>query len=313
MFTTLPNKRAGLLGLLLVLVCGLGAAGEGKLRIGFATSNLDDTFLNYVVSEARKAAADHGATLAVEGAGENTDTQLAQVRAMVDGGVDAVVLVITDTSRSADFVELTKEKKVPLIFVNRNPFPGDRPPPDCYVIATDAFVEGETQMNYAGQIIGPEGKLFILQGLATNDSTKKRCEGVISVVSSTYPEMAVVAEDSANWMRGQARSLVHKWLDSYDEMDAILANNDDMALGALDALSDRRREGVTVLGVDAIPAALEAIAEGRLAGTVLQDPVLQGRGAVEIALRAAKGESQPQNQILPSELVTKENVRNFMK
>lgn len=301
------------LACLSLILCNTRAgSGEEKIRIGFSTSSLDDTFLNYVVEAARGAAKEHDVDLIVEGARESIDVQNSQVTAMIAEGVSAIVVVITDTSMPAEVVEAAKKAGIPLVFVNRNPYPGERPPENCFVIATDAFVEGETQMRFAGGLIGADGHLFILQGLPTNDGAQKRTAGVKSVVQSTYPELAIVAEETANWMRGQARGIVNKWIDSFERIDAIVANNDDMALGALDALRERNRKDVVVVGVDAIPEALQAIADGAMAGTVLQDPIEQGRRAITVALRAIRKEPQTQNLLLPSELVTKDNIADYL-
>lgn len=289
------------------------AAGE-SISIGYSCSNFDDTFQDYVMNAARNQASASGVGFVAKDAGEDKELQLRQIEAMLADKAAALVVVPVDTSEVDAIVAAADAAGVPLVFVNRNPYPGQRPPDNCFVICSDAYAEGETQMHYAGKIIGSMGHVVILQGILANEATLSRTQGVKDVIAAAYPELAIVAETSGNWRRSEARSIMETWLREYgrEKMDAVIANNDNMALGALDALAAAGIDDVVVLGIDAIPEALQAVKEGRMTGTVLQDPVGQGRGAVEIALKALTGEKQAQNFILPSELVTRENVDHYL-
>lgn len=308
-------KKALLLCVAIALFLAPFAAAGERIHIGYSCSNYDDGFQMRILDEARATAGANNVKLTALDAREKVDQQLRHIDQLLADGANALLVVPVDTSKVDGIVAAAAKAKVPLVFVNRNPYRGERPPDDCFVICSDARVEGETQMNYAGPKIGSMGHVVILQGLLANEATQSRTAGVRDVISQSYPELAITAETTGYWQREMARVIMVEWIKAYgrDKIDAVLSNNDEMALGALDALEAAGIRDVLVMGVDAIPDALEAVKSGRMAGTVLQDAVSQGRGGVEIALRALKGESQAQNFILPSELVTRENVDKFMK
>lgn len=284
-------------------------------RIGYSCSNFNDTFQMHILEAARDEAEKQGFKLLVEDAGEDESLQADHIENMISEGITALLVVPVNTSNVDHIIKSAEIANIPVVFVNRNPFPGERPPDRCFVIATDARVEGETQMNYAGSIIGMNGSIVILQGILKNDAAVSRTEGVLDVITQSYPELAITAEAPANWQRDQAKPLMEKWIESFgrEKIDAVLSNNDEMALGAIEALEEAGIGDVVVIGVDGIPEALGAIRDGRMTGTVFQDPGLQGRGAIGIAVRALRGKSQAQNFILPSELITAKTVEKYMK
>lgn len=293
----------------------LFSSAGGEELIGYSCSNFNDTFQMHILEAAREEAQKQGFRLLVEDAGEDELLQAEHIENMISEGITALLVVPVNTSDVEYIVKPAEIANIPVVFVNRNPFPGERPPDRCFVIATDARVEGETQMNHVGRLIGMDGSIVILQGILKNDGAVSRTEGVKDVISLSYPELAITAEGSANWQRDQAKPLMKKWIETFgrEKIDAVLSNNDEMALGAIEALEDAGIKDVVVVGVDAIPDALDAIRDGRMTGTVLQDPDMQGRGAVNIAARALRGESQAQNFILPSVLITKDEVGKYSK
>lgn len=297
-----------------ILLAAAAAAGEA-VCIGYSCSNFADTFQMFVLEAAKAEAAAAGAGLTAMDAQEDAALQVDHVEKLLAEPVDALIVVPVNTSEIEEIVAMAAKSQVPLVFVNRNPYVGQVPPANCYIIATDASVEGETQMNYAAPVIGPTGHVVILQGILANEATHSRTQGVRNVIQMSYPDMTIMAEAPADWQRVRAREVMRGWLDQLgrEKIDAVISNNDNMALGALDVLDEAGIGDVVVVGIDAIPEALRAVKAGRMAGTVLQDPVLQGKGAVEIAVRAIKGESQTQSVILPSEIVTRENVDQFLK
>jgi ABC-type sugar transport system substrate-binding protein len=127
-------------------------------------------------------------------------------------------------------------------------------------------------------------------------------------------DIQVLAEQTANWKRTEALTLAENWLTSYRDLDAIICQNDDMALGALEAAeAANRREGLIIIGIDAIPEALQAVKDGRLDCTVFQDARGQGSTSFDAALRAIEGGfKKMDNVMIPFVLVTKENVNQYL-
>ncbi|MCD8350231.1 MAG: substrate-binding domain-containing protein [Planctomycetaceae bacterium] len=307
-------KNSVLLALIFALGTAVAAPAGEQVHIGYSCAGFDDVFLSRVRSAAQAEASANNVKLTMMDAREKIDVQLQQIDQLLADQVDALLVVATDTEDVDDIVRMAKKAEVPLVFVNRNPFTGIRPPDDCFVISSSARVEGETQINYVGPKLDAYGHIVILQGILHNEATRSRTEGVKDVIMQSYPELAITAEAPANWQRDMAKVVMGEWIKAYgrDEIDAVLSNNDEMALGALDALETAGITDVLIMGVDANPDALEAIKAGRMTGTVLQDPIAQGRGGVQIALRALAGESQAQNFLIPSDLVTAENVDNYL-
>ncbi|MCC8165717.1 MAG: substrate-binding domain-containing protein [Planctomycetes bacterium] len=306
-------KSLMVLALGLALMGSAATAQDGVLRIGYACSNLGDLFQQYVLGAAQDAAESRGDVLLFRDAAEDLAIQEKQVMELLAEGVDALVVVPVETKKVDRIVAMAKIAAVPVVFVNRNPFAGQRPPEGCFYVGTDAFAEGEEQMRFVGKQIGADGRIAVLQGILVNEATHSRTQGVRHVVSSVYPGMALLAESSANWQRDQAKDVTRAWLGQFgpDGLDAIIANNDMMALGALDVLEDMGIRDIVVVGVDAVPEALDAIAVGRLAASVVQDPVAQGSKAIEMARQAVQKAKQPQVVIFPSRLVTRENVAAY--
>jgi inositol transport system substrate-binding protein len=151
----------------------------------------------------------------------------------------------------------------------------------------------------------------ILMGILSNEGAIKRTEGNKEILDQ-YDGINILAEETGNWQRDQGLSLTENWLTAYgDDLNAILANNDEMALGAVQALQAAGRDDVLVLGVDATPDAREAVRNGDLAATVLQDLSGQGRTGAEIAHEALMGNSPTQVTWIDFVPVTADNVDEF--
>ena len=302
--------------LALVMMAGVlavGVAQAGQVKIGYCCNNFNDTFQTYIVDAAQKAAKEFNVTIEVMDGQEDDIRQQDQVNTLIQNGVNALVVVPVNTSSVQPIVQAAKEAKIPLIFVNRNPYTKVAPPKNVYFIGADSILEGATQMEYAGKLMNGKGSICVLMGLLSNEASLARTAGIKQVVKEKYPDITILAEETANWQRDQGMNVTENWLTAYgDSISAILSNNDEMALGAVMALSNAGRSNVLVFGVDAIPDALAAIEQGSMAATVLQDPIAQGKGSVELAIKLSQGES-PAEQIirLPAQLINKGNVKEF--
>jgi inositol transport system substrate-binding protein len=142
----------------------------------------------------------------------------------------------------------------------------------------------------------------------------KRAQGAREVLAK-HPGLSLIAEQTAEWDRAKAMSLMENWIQSLgNEVQAVFAQNDEMAMGALLALEQAKmKDRVVVVGVDAIADALQAVKEGRLDATVFQDAQGQGHGAVDTAVKLARGEAVPAELVIPFQLVTQANVSQFVQ
>ncbi|MGL4383036.1 MAG: substrate-binding domain-containing protein [Bacilli bacterium] len=300
----------------LVFILNACSSNSNSKTIGFVANNMNDTQITYVVDAAKKIAKDNDITLKVVDSQEDVIKQQDHVSTLISQGVDGLIVIPVDTSAMKPITELATKDKIPLVYVNRNPFGDDKTLPEgVYYVGSKEEDAGIFAMEFVGEKLGGNGSIAILQGLLTNEGAIKRTEGVNSVVASTYPNIKVVAQESAQWQRDKAVTLVENWISVYGkDLKAIVSNNDEMALGALVALESAGRSDVIVTGVDAIPDALKSVKDGKMAATVLQDSAGQGEGAIKTLKDLFDGK-KVENQIiwLDFVLVTPDNVDEFIK
>ena len=161
--------------------------------------------------------------------------------------------------------------------------------------------------------MGEEGGVAILMGILSNEGAVKKTEGNENILSK-YPGIEILAKESGNWQKDQGMDITENWITAYgDKLKAILSNNDEMAIGAINALEAAGRDDVIVMGVDAIPDAVQLVSEGKLAATVLQDANGQGEGAVNVVHKVLQGETPEKVTWIEFKLVTKDNVEEYMK
>ncbi len=285
--------------------------GDDAITIGYASSNLNDTGQTFVADGARAYAEANGLEIQVQDAQEDVVRQQDQVNTMIEQGVDALIVVPVDTAAMGPITDAAQDAGIPLVYVNRNPFGEEQPPEGIYYVGSQEIVAGRMQGEALVEMMGEEGNVGILMGILSNEGAIKRTEGNKEILDQ-YDGITILAEETGNWQRDQGLSLTENWLTAYgDELDAILANNDEMALGAVQALQSAGREDVLVMGVDAIPDALEAVKGGTMAATVLQDLSGQGNTGAEVAHKAATGESVEQVTWIDFVPVTADNVDEF--
>jgi inositol transport system substrate-binding protein len=208
------------------------------------------------------------------------------------------------------------DAKIPLSYVNRNPYSGNEAgmAENVYYVGADEISGGIMQMEYVGEKLGGKGNIAILMGILGNEGALKRTEGVNQVISEKYPDIKVLAEETALWQRDKGMAVTENWITTYgDKLNAIIANNDEMALGTIEALrSNGLLDKVVVVGLDATPDALNSVEKGEMAATIFQDAAGQGKTAIEILNKVIKGEEVKEKvTYIPFKLVTKENLAEF--
>lgn len=312
------------LKLMVVVLAGLIFAGcqqtvnssdDEAVEIGYAINNLNDTFQTYILEAARAEVESNDYTLRVENAKEDLITQQDQVNTLIQNGVKGLIVVPVDTSAMAPITEAAQTANIPLVYVNRNPFAGQEKemPEGVYYVGSEEITAGIMQMEFVGEQLAGEGKIAVLMGILGNEGAVKRTEGVEETLAKDFPEMEVLNKESAEWQRDQALGIAENWLSTYgDELKGIIANNDEMALGAVQAAKNSNRSDLIIMGIDAIPDAIEAIEAGELAGTIFQDAVGQGGGSAAILARLLNDEKTDESvTYVPFKLVTSDNVAEF--
>ncbi len=299
--------------LLTVWALCVGAGAGETIKIGYCDNNFNDTFHTFMLDAAQNYAQKNNIELAVMDAMLDSIRQQDSVRTFINDGVDALIVIPNDTSAVGPMTEAAQDAGIPIIYLNLDPFADGNVPEGAYYVGSPTKEGGIMQMEYIGEKLGGKGAICILMGLLTNEATYSRTDGVVEVVKEKYPDIEILSQETALWQRDQAVSVTENWLTAHgDRISAIIANNDEMALGASQALRTAGLTHVLTAGIDGTPDALQAIQNGTLTVSVLQDAIGQGRGAVELAHKLVRGEKSEPVIWVPLALITKENVQEFM-
>lgn len=298
---------------LLLAVSVRAGAGE-KLRIAYLISNFNDNWLSVVAESAKKYGDLHpDIELQLYDAQDDPVKQIDQVATVLQEGIDLLMVIAAESSSVGPTVKMAKEAKVPLLFVNRHPFlKTGNIPEGVFVYACDSKEMGKIGMRYAARKMNGKGNIVLIMGTLNNEAAVERSEGVREVVRNEFPDMKILAEETGNWFREPGMRVCEDLITSFgDKINVIASNNDEMALGGIIALGKANMRDVLVVGVDGVREALDAIKAGTMLCSAFQDPVAQGAGAVEMAVKVANGEVREQYTICPVELITKDNVESF--
>ena len=296
-----------LLALVMVLTMGAFAEDNSQYVIGFSSKDNSDTFVANITDAATAKAAELGVKLLMYDARGDVNQQISDVETMIAQGVDAIIVIPQSVEGSAPVVAMCNEAGIPIIIDN-----GDIADKNY-----TAFVGCTDQQS--GEILGQwfmdnleEGsKICIIEGPMGQSGQVGRYAGLQAV--GVMDKFEILACQTANWKRDEAMALAEDWIVTYgDELDAIVCENDDMALGALAACEAAGRDDILIGGVDAIADAVQAVKEGRMEISVLQDAAGQGEKGVEVALAAAKGEAFELDTRIPFVGLTAKNIDAFL-
>ena len=301
--------------LALCMLLGSGFAMAADLKIGVSMSQFDDTYLTnvreYMDKQAKSYPKGDGVQLQFEDARADVVRQLSQVENFISQKVDAIIVNPVDTASTARISKSAIEAGIPLVYVNRRPDQKDLPK-GVAAVTSDDEEAGKLQMQYVADKLGGKGKIVILLGDLANNSTTNRTKGIKAVLAN-YPDVKIEQEQTGIWLRDKGMTLVNDWLTQGREFNAVLANNDEMAIGAAMALKSAGTKpgSVLIAGVDGTPDGLNAITKGEMTVSVFQDAKGQAVGSLEAARKMAKNETIEQNIVIPFQLITPDNVKDF--
>ncbi len=306
------NKNSILIAALFACIwmsCGPAGSGEGKKRIGVSMLSLQSEFVVNVKDAMQAAAKDKDVELLITDAQRTAEKQVQQVETFIAQGVDAIILNPCEVEASSPAVEKAKKAGIPIINVNSE----TRSEPDGYVGSRDEE-SGEIAMEHIASLLNYQGNILMMHGYMGQAAQIKRAAGAKGILEK-YPNLHLLAEQTAEWDRAKGMTLMENWIQSYgDKIDAVFAHNDEMGMGALQALEQANlKNKVVVVSIDGIADAFRAVEQGRLDGTVFQDAKGQGSGAVEMALRFIYNRDSVEEKkiYIPYQLVTRENIGEF--
>lgn len=308
------KKRVSLLLSMLMICslagCGIVIDGEGGSTgskasgasgaIGLSISTQNNPFFVTLAEGAKKAAKQAGVPLTVVDASDDATKQVSDIEDLVSKNVSVLIVNPVDSDAVTGAVEAAIAKGVRVISVDRVVNGVDI---DCQ-IASDNVAGAELATQYIVDTLGENVKTAELVGTSGASAAIDRSQGFHNIADK---KLKVVASQTADFDRTQGMTVMENMLQADSSIQAVFAGNDEMALGAVEAISGAKKD-VLVVGFDATDDAIEAIRQGRMGATIAQQPDLIGSTAVENAIRLTKGESIPKEIPVEVTLITKDTV-----
>jgi inositol transport system substrate-binding protein len=287
-------------------------AAAHAVTVGVSMALFDDNFLTAVRASMRERARQLDVPIQFEDAENDIGRQLNQIQNFIAQHVDAIVVNPVDTDATPRMTRLVVAAGIPLVYVNR--MPGDKQlPPRVSFVGSDETQSGTLQMTEVCRLLGGRGDIVVLMGELTNQSARQRTRDVEDVLARPACRgIRVLDRQAADWKRTEAADLMTNWLSAGLRPQAVVANDDEMAIGAIQSLRQARLlDSTIVAGIDATPDALVAMKAGELRVTVFQNAPAQGRGAIDTALKLMRKEQVPSFVWVPFELVTPANLPSY--
>ena len=326
-------------------LAGCGADGQVQkvtsIKIGVTVYDQYDTFVSQMMTDFNEYASEQeeqtGIAINVEvyNAAGSQSTQNSQVEEMLDAGCNVICVNLVDRTEPTTIIDMAEKNNVPVIFFNRELVEEDLERWDrVYYVGAKAFESGIMQGEIAADAFreNPDAdkngdgvfQYVVLEGEAGHQDAIVRTEYAVSTIIDNGVEVEKLAYGIANWNRAQAQTKMAQMLAEYDgEIELVIANNDDMALGAIDALKAshlKRADWPVVVGIDGTDVGLAAVASGEMVGTVYNDKEGQAQAMLDLAYALSVGDTLDDLNLengkyirLPYTKVGPQDVKNYMK
>ena len=320
--------------------CGTSSSGGGDLpQMGVAIYKFDDTFMSGVRARIEADAKDK-AKVDIVDSQNSQPTQNEKIDLFLNKKYKAIGVNIVDRPAAGVIIDKAKAANVPVVFLNREPLKEDMAKWDkVYYVGAKAEQSGEMQGKILADYFKAHPEAYrskdnvlhyvLIKGEPGHQDAELRSKYVIESLKKEGIQVEELAQDTAMWDRVKGQEKMAAFLASYgDKIDAVIANNDDMALGAIEALkaAGHFKDGkyMPVVGVDATAPAVQALKDGTLLGTVLNNSKKQGDAVFNLMLVLAKGETPTKDNIggfeivdkqyiwVPYEIVTKDNADKIL-
>ena len=295
---------------MLCCMCILGVNGCGQadsdnsqnVYVGVTYYDQSDIFLNELLDCFKKEIQDLESeekkiSVTIQGAGGSQRTQDDQVKELIDGGCNVLCVNLVERTDPSEIIDLAREKQVPIIFFNREPVAEDMAQwEQLYYVGAKAEESGTMQGEMAAEAIkanpqvdrNKDGKIqyVVLEGEPGHQDTIIRTENAVESLKAEGIELEKLSYGLANWNRAQAENRMSQMISQYQtKIELVLANNDEMALGAMDAYEKLNYTESTLplfFGIDGTKVGLEAVRDSRLSGTVYNDKEGQAKAMAKL-------------------------------
>ncbi|MDU5228915.1 MAG: D-ribose ABC transporter substrate-binding protein [Anaerococcus sp.] len=267
---------------------------DENMKIGVSLSTLNNPFFVSIREGIEEGAGDDAETV-ISDAQNDSSTQSNQVEDLITQGVDLIIINPVDSTAIASSVEKANEANIPVICVDRGTDSGEI----VSFIASNNVEGGKLAGEYILEKVGENAEVVQLEGIPGASSTRERGEGF---KEATDGKIDLVASQTANFDRAEGLTVMENLLQAHPDVKAVFCQNDEMALGASEAIKTSGKD-IVVVGFDGNEDAISAVEDGSLSATVAQKPKEMGKLAIETAIKYLKGETVDEQVDSPLELV----------
>lgn len=302
-------KKSISLLLIIILVISLSAcsmnppewAKPGKhkelkdMKIGLSISTLDNPFFVSLKNGVIQEATSKGIKVITVDAQNDTEKQMNDIEDLIQQGVDMLLINPTDSAAISSAVQSANHIGIPVITLDRS---ADKGKVET-LVASDNITGGKMAANFIINKVGKHAKVVELQGTPGASAARERGQGFHEIADK---KLDVIAKQTANFDRTQGLNVMENLLQGHKDIQAVFAQNDEMALGAIEAIKSSGRD-IVVVGFDGTDDGIKAVKEGRLSATVAQQPVLIGKQAVIAASKVLQGKKVKSRIAVPLKLI----------
>lgn len=301
------------------IIAALLTSTASAQSLGVSMQSFDNNFQTLLRDSIASRADELGASVQLEDAQTDVSKQLSQVSNFVASGVNGIVLTVADSSSADAISTIAADASVPLVYVNIEPANADNLPDNQAYVGSQETDAGRIAGEAVCDLLVKNGKqadaqVYILMGDLVHEATIDRTQSFKDALAAGECAGATVAEEQSGlWQRTAAMDLTTNWITSGRPIDVVFANNDEMAIGAIQALTAAgvAKDSVIVAGIDATADGLTAMEAGDLDVTVFQNAKQQAATAVDTVIALSKGEAVEKRVMVPFELVTPDNMAQY--
>ena len=283
--------------------------GEQKenLCIGLALYGVENDYMIRFATAAARYAEEQNIELELYAGDYDAATQIGQIESMIEHPVDGIILVPQSAVDSVSCVDKAAEAGIPMISVNTRVEHEKL----ASHIGSDDVEAGKRLMEETAKALHGQGVAAVLEGPVGQSAQIDRREGIREVLQ-TYEDIQVVSCKTANWSEREAQVVVRKWLETFDRLDAIAAESDSMALGAVSVCRELGRNDIVIVGIDGSQEGIRAVERGEMLATVFQNAEEQAQTALRVIQDAVEGRAVEPEYRVPLETVRKSNAKDFL-
>lgn len=274
------------------------ASSDKDFTVGVSISTLNNPFFISLKDGIEAEAKEKGLEVVIVDAQNDSSTQSNQLEDLITQGVDLIIINPVDSTAVSPSVLSANEADIPVICVDRGSDEGEI----VSFIASDNIEGGKMAGEYILENIGENDKIAQLEGVPGASSTRERGEGFSQAIEG---KIELTASQTANFDRAEGLTVMENMIQADPDIKAVFCQNDEMALGAAEALSGKDND-IIIVGFDGNEDAIEAVKNGSLSATVAQKPEEMGKIALETASKYLNGEEVEEKIPSPLELISKE-------